>query len=60
MEYQFELCICKYKYPKNDTTYYLYNSLENAINDVKKMLNEKKIKEENVKYIRMIIKGLDY
>ncbi len=60
MEYQFELCICKHRYPKNDTSYYLYSTIENAIEEIKKWLQEKRIKEEDIKYLRKIIKRLDY
>ena len=50
----FEVCICKLKYPKNDTQYYLYNNFENAINELKRWLKDGKIKQEDIYYIKFV------
>ena len=44
----FELNITKIKYPKNDTTTYVYESLDNLLMELKQMILNNKIHKNDI------------
>ncbi|MBQ3423454.1 MAG: hypothetical protein IJH34_17755 [Romboutsia sp.] len=49
-----EVCICKIKYPKNETIYWTFSSFTNAIKEVLKAIEDKRINEEDIRYIERV------
>ena len=49
-----EVCICKIRYPKNETIYWTFSSFTNAIKEVLKAIEDKRIKEEDIRYIERV------
>lgn len=48
MNNEYELIITRIKYPKNDTTYYVYDSYDSLIRDLKHMIQNNKIQESDI------------
>lgn len=48
----FELSITRIKYPKNDTITYVYNSLDSLLMELKQMVLNKKISNNDILRIK--------
>lgn len=42
------LAITRHKYPRNETNYYLYSSMDNLLNDLRNMLEKHYISSEDI------------
>ena len=45
---EYILTITRIKYPKNDTTYYVYSSIDNLLKELKDFIEEHKISSQDI------------